>query len=380
MKILHLIWDDVENPWIGGGGAVRTHEIYKRLAADHEITVLTGNYPRLRHEPSSGVVKRDNVLYKRIGWGKSHLLSLITYSLSAPFHIRKHNFDLVIEDFCAHSPVFAPMFTRKPVLALLQNLFETQAIKKHGLLGILIYLFERYGLRFYRNFIATTPYIESKIKQEISPEPRIICIRNATADSLFLRSPVEKDYVLFLGRLEVYQKGLDTLMNAFKSVSEKYPSIKLKLAGSVNKRNKKKLFSIIEDLRLSNQIEFVGTVSGEKKANLISQCLFVCMPSRYESWPLVAMEAAACQKPVIGSDIPGIRDAVKAEETGILVDTNSPEELSKAMIRLIKDVPLQRRLGRNARQWARNLTWDKQALLQEKFYIEILGHFKKEQT
>ena len=46
MKILHLIYDDVENPWIGGGGAYRTREIYQRLSRwGHDCTVLCGNYP-----------------------------------------------------------------------------------------------------------------------------------------------------------------------------------------------------------------------------------------------------------------------------------------------------------------------------------------------
>ena len=45
MKICHLIYDDVNNPWLGGGGAVRAWEIYRRLAADHEITLVTGKFP-----------------------------------------------------------------------------------------------------------------------------------------------------------------------------------------------------------------------------------------------------------------------------------------------------------------------------------------------
>lgn len=370
MKILHLIWDDVDNPWIGGGGAVRTHEINKRLAKRHQITVLTGNFPHSR------TVKRDNILYKRIGWGNFHLLSLITYSFSVPIYIKKLEFDLVIDDFCAYSPAFAPLYTRKPVIALIQNLFGTNAVRKHKFLGILAYLFEAFGLYLYHNFIATTPYIECKIRKEIGTNSRITCVTNASDTFLFSLPPIEKDFILFLGRLEVYQKGLDVLIKAFATVAETYPRIKLRVAGSTNKKDKKILDSMIEALRLRNQIEFVGIVSGKEKADILSRCLFVCMPSRYESWPLVAMEAAACQKPVIGSNIPGIKDAVKNGDTGVLVPPDNPEKLSEAMLDLIRDTTLRQMLGKNARQWAKNFTWDKLAILQEKFYLEVVSDYE----
>ena len=45
MKICHLIYDDVGNPWLGGGGALRAREIYRRLAERHEITLITGRFP-----------------------------------------------------------------------------------------------------------------------------------------------------------------------------------------------------------------------------------------------------------------------------------------------------------------------------------------------
>ena len=45
MKILHTIYDDPSNPWLGGGGAFRTFEISKRLTDKHDITILCGRYP-----------------------------------------------------------------------------------------------------------------------------------------------------------------------------------------------------------------------------------------------------------------------------------------------------------------------------------------------
>jgi hypothetical protein len=45
MRILHFIYDHIKNPWVGGGGAVRALEIYRRLAEKHMITIICGKYP-----------------------------------------------------------------------------------------------------------------------------------------------------------------------------------------------------------------------------------------------------------------------------------------------------------------------------------------------
>lgn len=371
MKIIHLIWDDIENPWIGGGGAVRTHEINRRLAKRHEITVITGNFPNAKLE------EREGVKYLRAGIGRTHFLSLITYPFSVPFYLRKLEFDLVVDDFCAYSPAFAPLFTRNPVVALVQNLFGKKAIRRHKFLGFLSYLFEELSLHLYEHFLVISPSIEKKLKKKFGIDSNIQFIANAPEAALFSLAPVEKDFILFLGRLEVYQKGLDIIVKAFAAVTKTYPHIKLKLAGPINKKDKKKLDSMVEELRLRNQIEFVGIVSGKEKTFLLSHCLFVCMPSRYEGWPIVAIEAQASQKPVIGSNIPGLKDVVKDGETGLLVKPDNPEKLSEAMIYLIGNATLRQILGKNARQWAKNFSWDKLALLQEKFYIEVVSDYEE---
>ncbi|NTU41942.1 MAG: glycosyltransferase family 1 protein, partial [Nitrospirales bacterium] len=48
MRIVHCIYDHIRNPWVGGGGAVRMFEIYRRLSQRHRITVICGKYPGAR--------------------------------------------------------------------------------------------------------------------------------------------------------------------------------------------------------------------------------------------------------------------------------------------------------------------------------------------
>ena len=66
-------------------------------------------------------------------------------------------------------------------------------------------------------------------------------------------------------------------------------------------------------------MEIIGSVEEERQGELLRRALMVCVPSRYEGWCMVAVEAAAAGKAVLGTDIDGLRDAVRHDETGVLV-------------------------------------------------------------
>lgn len=79
---------------------------------------------------------------------------------------------------------------------------------------------------------------------------------------------------------------------------------------------------------------------------VFSQCHMVCLPSYYgEGVPKVLLEAAAAQRPIITTDMPGCREAVDHEENGLLVPARDVEQLANALRRLIEDPPLRERLG-----------------------------------
>lgn len=364
MKILHFIYDDINNPWLGGGGAVRTYEIYKRLAERHKITVITGNYPNATREE-----EKDGILYKRIGSGKNYLWSRLTYSLNAPKVIKKSDCDIVIEDFSAFSPCFSPLHTKKPVIASIQNLYGVHAIKKYRLLGFVAFIFENLGLKLYKNYVVVSPSIENKLKS--SNVGKINMIPNGVDTSLVHLATIEKKYILFIGRIDIYQKGIDVLLKSFSKIT-KHEKIKLIIAGSGKKKDITKLKHLIEIFALGDRVDFLGKISEQKKKELLSNCMFVCMPSRFESWGMVAIEAAACEKPIIGAKISGLWDAVKDGETGMLVEPDNSEELFQAMVTLIGNKNLRRTLGKNARIWAQNFNWDSIAQSQEEIYAKCI--------
>jgi len=220
--------------------------------------------------------------------------------------------------------------------------------------------------------IAVSSYIKVQAQRRLPHDAEVYVINNAPDDRLFSLKPSEKPFILFLGRLEIYQKGLDLLLNAFALLVRKHPHIKLKIAGHGRGSELKVIRNLIDSLGLKDKAELIGFIRGDRKENLLSECLFLCLPSRFEGWPIAAVEAAACQKPVIGTNIPGLSEIVRDGETGLLVPPEDPKFLVKAMSFLIENDQERRTLGEAARKWAYNFKWDIVARRHEEFYIQVL--------
>ncbi len=161
-------------------------------------------------------------------------------------------------------------------------------------------------------------------------------------------------YLLFLGRLAV-RKGVDVLLEAHALLApERRPP--LVLAGLGDERAA--LEQQVERLNLSRSVIFVGQVDGSTKTHLLQNALAVIIPSReWEAFPLVVLEAYAAGRPIIASDIPGLKDLVESEGTGWLVAPETPLALTQAMQQVIDAPDKVERLGQNAFRFAQRYDW-----------------------
>jgi glycogen(starch) synthase len=364
MKILHLIYDDMNNPWLGGGGALQTLEVSKLLASkEYEITVVTGNYPKAIMQESI-----NGVLYKRVGYSRSYFLSRLTYCMCTPRLIRSLDYDILVDDFSAYSPTFSPLYSKKPVIAVIRNSFDKHAFKKYKFIGLAVSFNVRICIRLYSNLQTVSKAVEEQLRKIVA-DRTIKYIPDCVDESLFLLESSEESYILFIGRIDIYQKGLDTLLKAFSLLEGN--NLKLVIAGGGKDINR--LQRMISKLGLSDRVILKGYVRGQEKKDLLSKCLFVCMPSRFEAFGGVAMEAAACAKAIIGTDIPGLSEPIKDGETGILVEPDNPVALSQTMLRLLEDKDLRKKLGQAGREWARNFTLDRTVRLTEEFLLKCFA-------
>ncbi len=363
MKILHLIYDHINNPWVGGGGAVRVHEICRRLAGcGHEITVLSGEYPGAK------AYYEGNLEFYFAGTGMdNYILSTFSYAFSASRFVKKYGdrFDVIIEDFAPWNPVFSSLLTKRPVVLHINHLEGLNIIRRWSVLGMPFLLIERLYPRLFSRISALSGETRKKIN---SPDAVIVPAgidSNLIVDSNHHRERnIDNDYILYIGRLHIKNKGLDTLLAAMNGLNTR-----LMVAG--RGKDEKKLKEMAEKLELKN-IVFSGFIREDEKFNLLRDGLIFVLPSRFEGWGIVVLEAAACGKPVIVSDIPELRYAVDAG-FGISFKTGDASDLAAKIRFLNENRTLREEMGRKAREYVKNYTWDKIALDYERFLLDIVA-------
>lgn len=176
--------------------------------------------------------------------------------------------------------------------------------------------------------------------------------------------------ILFVGGLDEqhYFKGLDMLLEALVKI----PGARLTVVGSGNlvKFYARRAF----DLKIDERVIFAGKVSDEELPEYYREADVFCLPSldRSEAFGMVIMEASASGVPVVASDIPGVRTAVKNNETGLLVKPGDPVVLAVALKSILDNPQYAAQLGGGGRRFALSRTWEKAGAAYAALYEEVI--------
>jgi glycosyltransferase involved in cell wall biosynthesis len=354
MRILQIIYESSGSPFGFGGAGVRAYEIYRRLKNDHDITLLCMKYP--------GAKSGDHEGLHHIFVGtesRSLARSVLAYTIEAARFVRNHAeaFDVIVENFLPSTPFFSKFLTRKPVILQVQGIMGEHSLKKFSpLYSLPMYAVEQFYPRLHDRFIFVSAVTKEKIMGKVKRQVKSCdVIPNGVGEELLHVIPEEKDYLLFLSRIDIYTKGLDLLVKAFEKISLRYPELRLVLAGYEFDRVASLLSGVPDSLK--KRIEYAGFAAGDAKIRLLSGTKLFILPSRHESFPVSIMEAAACGKPVVVSDIPELRHVPEAG-FGVTFPNGSAEGLAEKIELLLADAPKRETLGRCGRDYARKLQWD----------------------
>ena len=167
--------------------------------------------------------------------------------------------------------------------------------------------------------------------------------------------------LLSVGRLEPI-KGYDVLINAlsFLNISDDFDVRLLIIGGDSKSQNElERLNSLKLKHGLSNQINFLGAIDHDELPIYFSAADVFVMPSAYETFGIAALEASACNLPVIAPQVGGLKSVVKHGQTGFLSVNKSPESLMHYLEILLKNKPLRELFGVNSRLHAMNYSWGK---------------------
>ena len=154
----------------------------------------------------------------------------------------------------------------------------------------------------------------------------------------------------FVGRL-LYDKGIETLVLAHEILAKRGVRVRCLLAGTPDASNPATVREkTLQRWREHENLTLMGYVEDIRKVWAHSHV--AALPSRREGLPKSLLEAAACGRPLVATDVPGCREIARPEVTGLLVPPDNPAALADAIERLMKDRALRLRLGAAARQAA----------------------------
>jgi len=175
--------------------------------------------------------------------------------------------------------------------------------------------------------------------------------------------PYEQHLALFVGRIEPL-KGVDTLLEAASILKEQHPAalknVRIGIIGgnpAAPDDDMRRLQRLHAQLNLAGVVEFLGAREQSLLPNYYAAADMVVMPSHYESFGMVALEAMAMGTPVIASNVGGLAHLVQDGATGYLIPPRQPHLLAERMRRLLTNEPLRQQLAAQAREYARRYDW-----------------------
>jgi glycosyltransferase involved in cell wall biosynthesis len=358
VKILLINWQDPANPE-AGGAEIHLREIFSRIAASgHEVTWLTSGWRGADRKAALGAME-----VHRTG-------SRYTFGLASILYYRRNlasrPFDIVVEAL-NKVPVYAPAWSRHPVVLLVHHLFGATAFREASPpLAAITWLLERPIPRIYTS--SPVQAISESTRSDLVDRgvpPSHVTVIHPGVDLDFFRpasSPTRADTptFLYLGRLRRY-KSVDLILRALARLRADGLDAHLVIAGKGD--DEARLRSITAELRLADRVHFTGYVSESDKRDLFRSSWANVFVSPKEGWGITNLEAAACGTATIASDSPGLRESVLHARTGLLVPHGDIESLASALRSLASDREMMERLGRQAIEFAARFTWDRAARL-----------------
>ncbi|MBF0344279.1 MAG: glycosyltransferase family 4 protein [Nitrospirae bacterium] len=368
MKILQIIYESRHSPFGFGGAGVRAYEIYKRLKANHDITLLCMKYPNAKDCYTEGL------RHVFVGTqSKSLTKSVLLYTVEAGRYVRRHggDFDIIVENFLPSTPFFSRYLTTTPVILQIQGIMEKHSILKFNpLYSVPMYIVEQFYPSLYDRLIFVSEITMRKVTSRIDKK-RINCvvIPNGTDVELLNTTPEDDNYILFFSRIDTYTKGLDILLRTFEEISGRYPKLRLVLAGYETDSVQRLCKGITPAVR--DRVTYAGFVSAEEKTRLLCRARIFVLPSRHESSPISIIEAAACGKAIVVSDIEELA-FVQQHRMGLSFRSGNHKELTAVLIKLLDNSPLRQTIGDNARAYAKTFLWDNIAQQYESYLTSVV--------
>lgn len=187
--------------------------------------------------------------------------------------------------------------------------------------------------------------------------------------------------ILFAGRIEPL-KGIDTMLRAMAILQERHPDVlegtcMAIIGGDPWAENlddeMARLQQLREELHIEKLVTFLGAKDQAILPNYYAAAEVVVMPSHYESFGMVALEAMAMGTPVIASEVGGLAHLVKDGRTGFHIPSRDPEALAERIFELLSNPACRQELGQQAKVYAEQYAWPNIVSQMNDLYLELVS-------
>jgi len=373
----------------GGGAESYAYNIAKRLIErGHSVTVLcSGQEKRKKEEMIDGIrivrLKPDFMISTapiKIGL----LFDMINF-------VRNGDFDLIDINF--HLPYYPDIAALVSKICKIPSVltYHNDIVKGGSLMNsiaqIYNYSVNHVTLRSVNLIITPSPfcYNESKFLKPFTNKlvwipPGVDIEKYSVGKSFKIHEaydiPDSSKIVLFVGVMSKAHthKGVDQLIKSFKIVLEEVEGAYLVLVGRGDMMSEYK--KMCEEFNISDNVIFTGFVDETELIEYYKSSDVVVLPSTtvQEGFGMVLIEGNACGKPVVGTRVGGIQYVIEDGKTGLLVPPKNSEALAGAIIKILIDEDLAKKMGENGRRLVEEkYTWERVADMTEKVYKEVIA-------
>jgi glycosyltransferase involved in cell wall biosynthesis len=183
---------------------------------------------------------------------------------------------------------------------------------------------------------------------------------------------INERIVLYVGRL-ASNKGLRHLIDAMPQIISQFKNTTLVMIGE-DEGQRKMLEDRAEKLNIKDKVVFTGHITDDELfRSAYSACDVFVLPSEYEAFGLVLLEAMACEKPCVATNVGGVPEVIDKDKIGVLVEYGNSDQLANAIVDLLGDENKRKNMGRAGRERVKaNFTWPKIVDQLERIYKDIV--------
>jgi glycogen(starch) synthase len=335
------------------------YELSRHLAySGHDVTVYTRGHP---DAPSEEM--HEGVRLVRVQGYPPPLDDLIPWTLTFNIALIHRAMDELAEGrtdvLHAHDWLVAyasTVLSDLCSLPLVATIHATERGRHRGRLPgprqTFVHEAERWLVSEAERVITCSAFMREQVSASLGADPqRMDVIPNEVDLELFSEEgrPSEKSgrpTILFAGRLE-YEKGVQTLLEAMPDIERELPGVELIVAG--NGTYRPELERVAQELELDGSVRFQGFAEETRLRTLYREADVAVVPSLYEPFGLVVLEAMASGTPVVAAETGGLREILTDGSTGLHFPPGEARALARVVLRVLKDPALGGRLAHEAR-------------------------------